>query len=177
MVKQVSIVAVFLVLCLFVTVCVADIHLYDGDATFTLRNIPTSGLDGPAEADLVPYTGAPDYLYETWWHYRLVDDTREYAISNPTSESYVGNTATLGFIYTDFDLTLTYQLTEGPGPRPSDPDGDLFLYEYQWRKSGFGLLLLRRHRQWRTRPRLGRGRLPAFWIGHHRPFDGCCGAV
>src|ERR1700687_2036432 len=57
------------------------------NATFTLSGIPNAPTNLPASAELtVGGQGNPNQAFQTWWWFRLPNDTRESAVNaaNPT---------------------------------------------------------------------------------------------
>lgn len=86
--------------------------LTDGSATFTQGDVPTdaAATAGPLTDFIV---GGSDHLFQSWWWLRGDGDTREFALSNADSASWVGNVGKIQ--YTAFDarisVTQTYLLT------------------------------------------------------------------
>ncbi len=68
----------------------------------------------PDARDAFVFTGGTKagvhFLYSGWWAFREPGDTDESAFHSPTTESFVGDTATLAFSETNFDADLTMVL-------------------------------------------------------------------
>ena len=84
----------------------------DGDARFEFINtLASAGL-----AEFQP-DGTTDHLYQNWWWYRVDPAPSESRMLwFPTSQSYVGNVATLGASEPLFDWRLRVTLTDGAVP-------------------------------------------------------------
>lgn len=88
----------------------------DGEALFQFFS-GTSGermtADG-GEANFSANEGTTDHVFQNWWWFRVDNvDTREYALSGLTSQSYVGAVATLTFTEPEgIDFTLVYTITD-----------------------------------------------------------------
>lgn len=91
-----------------------------GDSTFTLPagnttggTVRTGNLGGTAA--VFTAGGDVDQLFQQWWWFRAANGTREFALSNRTSNSAAGDTLTLEYNEPEgFRAVLTYVLTDGP---------------------------------------------------------------
>ena len=83
----------------------------DGNARFEFNNSLT-----PGSADFQP-DGGTDHLFQNWWWFRVDGAPSETRMTwFPTSQSYVGNVASLGASEALFDWRLRVQLTDGGAP-------------------------------------------------------------
>jgi len=89
----------------------------DGDVIFTQGNSPsgTGGSTGTgplADMKTLGASGA-DHVFQNWWWYRVEGvDTREFALADATSGSWVGNTGTINYTLPNFSAVLTYVVTD-----------------------------------------------------------------
>lgn len=91
----------------------------DGDARFEVNNF--SFVSGSMDFEPDSAGLADDVLHQNWWWYRVNGvDGREFELPwFPGSQSYLGNTATLGWSGLGggaFDATLDIQLFDGAAP-------------------------------------------------------------
>jgi hypothetical protein len=86
-----------------------------GDARFEFASSTTQGL-----ASFFPNgAGTTDHLFQNWWWYRVSGAPSETPMTwPPTTQSYVGSTATLGGTGASgqFSWELEIELTDGAGP-------------------------------------------------------------
>jgi hypothetical protein len=54
-----------------------------------------------------------ELMYENWWWFRETGDTDESSFHSPTTETYVGDTATFAFSEANFDAVITFVLDGG----------------------------------------------------------------
>jgi len=90
----------------------------DPPATFVLGASP---FDASPDGNLtgVSSTLAQDHLFETGWWYRIQGDPAEKFFPAPTTQTYLGNTATLGWTDVDgrgFDAEVVYEVVNKAGP-------------------------------------------------------------
>jgi hypothetical protein len=84
----------------------------NNNATFNLSNVPSAPTDPPANIEWrVGGNGNPNQAYQSWWWFRLPNDTRESAVNGMNVKWTVnGNTATADFTLTP-TLTATMEWT------------------------------------------------------------------
>ena len=101
-----------------ISLCFSKETLADGTLTVggtTVNWRTTTGGSGNGSMDWVWSTAAVDHSFQLWFWYRINGETAETVLGIPTSESFVGNTATLNFVNVDgkdFDVTVTLTLTD-----------------------------------------------------------------
>ncbi len=105
---------------LFVPAAVARAQgtITDPPASFVLSasafdNTPSANFTG------VSATLTQDHLFETGWWYRIQGDAAETPFPTPTTQSYVGNVATLGWTDVNgrgFNAQLVYTVVNSGGP-------------------------------------------------------------
>lgn len=92
--------------------------LTDGTATYriggagmVINTAPTT-TSSPT-MDLLLVGGGPDSVFNDWWWFRGVNDTREFAIANATSRTLVGgNGVVYGYNVAGLDGELSYTMTQ-----------------------------------------------------------------
>ncbi len=100
----------------------ADLELVDFDSRYSINGLSGGRLGSDAGLGTFE-TGGLASTSQTWFWFRAGDDSREYALSNLTSSTVSGNTATLeytetvaGFSEPAIKATLQYELFEiAPG--------------------------------------------------------------
>lgn len=96
-------------------------QITDGDSVFsqpaanTIGATVRSGTTGGTAAVLTAGGDTTDHLFQQWWWYRVNGVTpREFALSNRTSNSAVGNVLTLTYAEPEgFNAAIRYTLTDG----------------------------------------------------------------
>jgi uncharacterized repeat protein (TIGR01451 family) len=105
-------------LCLASPLAYAQGTITDAPASFAL-NAATFDASPSANLTGVSTPLTQDHLYETGWWYRIQGDGAEKFFPVPTSQTYVGNLATLSWTNVDargFDAQLVYRVVNQGGP-------------------------------------------------------------